>query len=83
MVCLLFQQLEEINLSGNNISYIEAEAFAGLPNLNFLYLGDNQLVELDERPFWRGRFNNLIVGVDGNPWYCDEDLKVGNLQIVI
>ncbi|XP_075261441.1 uncharacterized protein LOC142353119 [Convolutriloba macropyga] len=69
------QQLEEIVLSGNMISYIEAETFAGLPNLQTVNLVDNLLTEIDERPFWRAQFESMMLMVDGNPWYCDEDLK--------
>ena len=71
-----FQQLEEIVLSGNMISYVEAEAFAGLPNLKDVNMGNNQLMEIDERAFWRGKYDTLTFSVDGNPWYCNEDLKV-------
>ena len=70
-------------LSGNRISYIEAETFAGMPNLKTVNLVDNLLSEIDERAFWRAQFNNMMVMVDGNPWYCDEDLKVRSRGLLL
>ena len=70
------QQLQEIYLDRNQIDYIEAETFAGLPNLRSVNLGGNKFTEIDERPFWAGKFSgSLTVELGSNPFDCDIELR--------
>ena len=69
------QQLEYIYLKNNKIDYMEAATFAGLPNLKDVVLVENEFTDIDERPFWDGAFGGLSVQLDGNPFFCDQELR--------
>ena len=69
------RELEEIDVSGNFISYIEPESFAGLPSLQRINLVQNDLTTIESWYFRDVSFQHVAVSLDGNPVYCDEDLK--------
>ena len=69
------RELEEIDLSGNYISHIEPESFAGMPHLTRINLVRNDLSTLESWYFRAVSFEHATLSLDGNPFYCDEDLK--------
>ena len=69
------RELEEIDLAGNFISHIESESFAGLPNLNRINLAENQMQTLERYYFRATTFERAYLALDGNQFYCNEDLK--------
>ena len=69
------RELEEIDLAGNFISYIEPETFAGLPNLNRVNLAENEMQTLERYYFRATTFERIYLSLDGNNFYCNEDLK--------
>ncbi|XP_078228764.1 uncharacterized protein LOC144582549 [Callithrix jacchus] len=77
--------LEVLSLAGNDISELEAEAFATLAALSLLSLMGNRLQHLEFKAvagIWTAGTWLLLAS---NPWICDCDLhpafgKLGHLQ---
>lgn len=68
-----FKNIKWLNLSYNNITVIEPEAFVGLENLQVLFLGHNKLESFKPNTF-KGLKNLRVLTLDGNP--NEDGLKV-------
>uniref|UniRef100_A0A5S6QGM8 LRRCT domain-containing protein n=1 Tax=Trichuris muris TaxID=70415 RepID=A0A5S6QGM8_TRIMR len=75
---LNFPQLKSISLEVNRISSIEANAFAGIPNLLYLYLSSNRFERLDQSML-RSVRRLKVLAMGNNPI---GHLSVGSFRFV-
>lgn len=85
-----FQSLKELDLRACSIQVLGENLFQSMPNLNALYIGENQITEIDSTAFLG--LNNLIhldisrnqaQDENGNSVSFSSDCTLGNLEKLV
>ena len=73
MITTAFVVLEYLTVSDNEIDIIPSGFFRNCPNLQQFVITKNRLCALN-RSLYEGRDKSAVLGLSGNPWWCDSAL---------
>ena len=66
--------LRILSVSHNDISEIQDDLITKMSSLQSFFIAHNKLQSLPDFRRFVSSWNDLVIDVEGNPWYCDQTL---------
>ena len=66
--------LRILSVSHNDISEIQDDLITKMSSLQSFFIDHNKLQSLPDFRRFVSSWNDLVINVEGNPWYCDQTL---------